>query len=205
MYDYFWLNRWALPIILSGILFYFVYYKKTWIGWANKIKDEKWRDYLLFILNGLEIKLGDLKITVLFSAVIVIVLEIILAIIFQTKAGGSGETLWFATITSGFLNPISEEFIMRGILLGAFAYVAYKTPKIEQKYLVYGLGLLITSVAFVFGHDNQTLYQIVARFSISILLGLLYLANDRNLLPPIIAHATSNIFLIFLDMSRGIY
>lgn len=203
MYDDFWLNRWALPLILSGLLFYFVYYKKTWINWINKIQNEKWRNYLLFILDGLKINFGNWKTTILFPAVIAIGLDVILAIIFNANAGGYGESLWFATITSGFLNPISEEFIMRGIFLGAFAYVAFRLPK--YKNIAYGLGLLITSVVFLSGHNNPTVYQIVVRFSMSILFGLLYLINDRNLLPPIMAHAASNTFLILLDVSRGIY
>lgn len=203
LYDDFWLNRWALPLILSSILFYFIYFKKTWIDWINKIKNEELRNCLLFILDGLKINLGDWKITILSPAVIAIGLVVLIDNVFNANAGGYGETLWFALITSGFLNPISEEFITRGILLGMFVYAAFKFPK--EKNLVYVLGLFVTSVVFVYGHNNSTLFQIVIRFLMSLLFGLLYLINDRNLLPPIMAHAANNIFLILLDVSKGVY
>ena len=111
----------------------------------------------------------------------------------------SGEPLWFAAITSGFMNPVAEEFLVRGLFLGPVALLVYKSKK-NVKITSYSVALIFISYIFTISHNNVTDFQFMIRFVDSILYGILYLANKRNLLPAVIAHASSNWFLILKDI-----
>lgn len=108
-----------------------------------------------------------------------------------------GEALWFSSLTSGFLNPISEEVLSKGILLNLFAFSAYYLKLTgRKKYSLYLLGITVTSLTFTISHINLGLMQFAARFSSSVLFCVVYLLSDRNLLPPIVAHVVWNWYLI---------
>jgi len=200
----FYMNRWLFPVMLTGLFFCIHVSRKPLAEWIGKIKSKKDRLMLGYLLEGLDVKLGDWRKTILPPAALAIGLDFLVSWIYQMPLHASGEALWFALLTGGFLNPIAEEFLVRGIGLGAFALLAERTSKKWKegeaaKYSIWLFGMLFISYAFTIGHNNTTAYQFAGRFAKSMLFGLLYLLSGRNLLPPIIAHAASNLFLILND------
>lgn len=111
-----------------------------------------------------------------------------------------GEPVWFASITGGLVNPIAEEVLIRGLFLNLFVYLAlvYRIKSISKKVLLLA-GLVITSTFFALSHPNIALLGFTTRFAGSMIYGGLYLAGGRNLLPPIVAHATWNWYLVIKD------
>ncbi|MFH0835711.1 MAG: type II CAAX endopeptidase family protein [Candidatus Micrarchaeota archaeon] len=80
------------------------------------------------------------------------------------------------------LGPIAEELFFRGY--------------IQQK-----LGVFVTSVIFaLFHYGYGSIAEIIAAFSVSVLLGL-ELRKNKNIIPCILAHAFYNLFSITLILS----
>ncbi len=165
--------------------------------------------FLVKFVDGLKSENRDWKQTLLMPTVLAIGLDLSIEWKYQIQLHSKGEPLWLAIPTSGFFTPISEEVWNRGIGMGYVVVLLWwfvEIKRIEnQKILKYGfylLGNLLISLAFTLGHDIRYPVQFVYFFASSMLLGLLYLYN-KNLLPPIIAHAASNLFLIFRDALGG--
>jgi len=200
----FYINRWLFPVMFTGLFFCIQAGREPLAEWIRRIKSRKDRRLLGYLLEGLKIEHGDRKKTILLPAALAIGLDFLVSWIYQMPMHASGELLWFALLTGGFLNPVAEEFLVRGIGVGAVALLAERTSKRldKDKAVKYGIcliGMLFISYAFTIGHDNGTAYQFTGRFAKSMLFSLLYLLSGRNLLPPIIAHAASNLFLILND------
>lgn len=204
----FYINRWVFPVLFTGLFFCIQANRKPLAEWIRGIKSRKDRLTLGYINEGLKVKLEGRKMLLL-PAALAIGLDFLVSWTYQMPMHASGEPLLFALLTGGFLNPVSEEFLVRGMGLGAFALLAERTAKRLKKgetakYGICLFGMLFISYAFTIGHANCTAYQFTGRFAKSMLFGLLYLSSGRNLLPPIIAHAASNVFLVLNDAANGV-
>ncbi|HLD49066.1 MAG TPA: CPBP family intramembrane glutamic endopeptidase [archaeon] len=184
------LNLWIIPFSVTMIFFLFYYCKTTIIKIAKKSRKKS--DFL-FLLDNFRINIDDWKKTILLPIISAILLNVIVMAVFMAKPVKYDIPFWFLASMPGFANPVSEEFLIRGFLLGLFVFGAWKFRfKDKNKYFLYFIGLIFLSYIFTISHINMTLYQYVIRFSNSILFSILYLINKRNLLPSIIAHAAGN-------------
>jgi len=93
-------------------------------------------------------------------------------------------------LTAILFNPFAEEVIFRGIFLGTFAYFFIK--KTKNYTLLIGLASIIISLFFSFQHNLPNNY----RYLISVFWCFLYLWDDRNLTPAVVAHTVNNIIAI---------
>jgi len=89
-------------------------------GTDEKLENSKKSEFLVSLINGIEVKFESWKETVVFPSLFAIVLVLLVSIVVGEPPKPYNEPLWFAILTSGFLNPIYEEILFRGILLGAF-------------------------------------------------------------------------------------
>jgi CAAX protease family protein len=98
------------------------------------------------------------------------------------------------------LAAFGEEMVYRGYLLNRLADVGNRTR------LALIVALIASSVVFAFAHTYQEVTGVVEAGIDGLLLGLLYLACDRKLSVPIIAHGVSNmpdLILIYLGKYPG--
>ncbi|MEM0475938.1 MAG: CPBP family intramembrane glutamic endopeptidase [Candidatus Norongarragalinales archaeon] len=199
----FYLNRWALPVIVTALFAWFTIYRKRVANWLVKREKRGQPISIRFITDGLRLPLADWRCTVLAPVLLAVGLELLVAALFNARLTSYGEPFWFAAVTSGFLNPVAEEVLARGCLIG-FSLFFFHWLYLEKlgrtaTWFYYATVLVGVSLVFTASHDNYSLIQVAARFSASMLYGALYLASGRNLLPAIAAHAASNWFLIFAD------
>ena len=133
-----------------------------------------------------------------------ILLDFVISMIYKTALHAPQEPLLFMILTISFLNPISEEFLARGLIIGMIALIPriFNTNKVVT-ILFYIFALLISSYSFTIGHINITQIQFVSRYVASLLFGFLYLTSNRNITVPIVAHASENLFLIIKDIFLG--
>lgn len=99
-------------------------------------------------------------------------------------------------IQATLLTPIFEEIFFRGIILGltialftflTSRYLEWKSSTISA-INIYVLSIFLTSLAFSFLHE----FKIDLRYIGGIIFSIAYVADRRNLLPAIIAHALNN-------------
>lgn len=200
------LNRFWVPFVLV-VVFFCVISKKAAINkWVSdksgKIKLKRW---VGAILSGVNLDTKNAKKTLLLAVLLAFAADLIVSMIFKTKPTGYGEPLPFALVTSGFLNPVAEEFLVRGLALGM---ILYTIEMLEKKVIGRGLSsflktlsLLVISVYFTIQHPNLTAFQFWVRFTNSTLCGILYIASNKNLLPAITAHAAHNLLLTAIDLT----
>ncbi len=99
-------------------------------------------------------------------------------------------------IIQGLTIPIFEE-ILQCVLLSFIFSVIYRIC--SNKYFVKigsGLGIVFLSYLFALAHFNAELINWWEHFISFTLFGILYFENDRNILPPIVAHMTWNLILL---------
>ncbi|MCS7106144.1 MAG: CPBP family intramembrane metalloprotease [Candidatus Aenigmarchaeota archaeon] len=203
--DKFLLNRFLIPLIITTFFFYFQVYSKHLESFLKrKVENKRKLETFLFLLDSLKVKKARLERIVLIPAASAILLEVFLSFVFRMPLHSYFEPLWFAGLTSGFLAPVAEEFLTRAIFLGSACTLLFSL-KVGKKFRIfyYSLWLLLSSFVFLAGHENFTFFQVAVRFSSSILYGVLYLANERNVLPSIVAHASANWFIILKDLIFG--
>jgi len=193
----FYLNRILFPVIFTLLLFLVLRNKKSIKNRLIESKNKGIMNLYFALIDGIRLDFGDWKKTVVLPFVASLALMMMLSV-FGAELHSLGEPLWFALSFSGFLSPVAEEFLVRGFLLGCFFYFSSLTKEKYRPYFITGV-LMSTSLVFLVSHDNFTIFQSISRFSSSLLYGILYLAYRRNLLPPIVAHASWNWFLIASD------
>ena len=137
-----------------------------------------------------------------FLPIVFSILLVFLLSLFAGKIEGPKLTLWYAILTVGFLNPIGEEVLWRGAILG-FAFLTFiprsrkkrKKPAFSSNYKIFVF--LLVSFAFVLAHGfSQSSSQLIYRYFLSLLIGIIYLAGNKNLLPAIVAHSVFNLIAI---------
>jgi uncharacterized protein len=98
------------------------------------------------------------------------------------------------------LAAFGEEMVYRGYLLNRLADLGHRT---RSAWIV---ALVVSSAVFAFAHTYQEVTGVVEAGIDGLWLGLLYLACDRKLSVPIIAHGVSNmpdLILIYLGKYPG--
>ena len=140
------------------------------------------------------------------------ILDVLIVWIFQASMKPYDEPLWFQLTVRSFLNPISEEVVMRGFIFGCFFLT---TPGLiikllkNRKFIKFSfpfhklwviLMLLLQAYLFAICHENPTLFNWSIRLSSGLLYGLLYLVYKRNLLPSITAHITHNLLITLANL-----
>ena len=99
------------------------------------------------------------------------------------------------------LAAFGEELVYRGYLMNRVAGLGAGTRA------AWVASLLVVSVVFGMGHIDQGITGMTENVVNGLLLGLLYLACDRNLTVPIVAHGVSNtadLLLIYLGRYPGL-
>ncbi len=99
------------------------------------------------------------------------------------------------------LVAFGEELVYRGFVLNRLADFGKGTRA------AWGTSLLLMSIAFGFAHYEQGITGIIDEGFMGFLLGLAYLACDRKLAVPIVAHGiqdTVDMILLFLGKYPGI-
>ena len=98
------------------------------------------------------------------------------------------------------LAAFGEELIYRGFVMSRVAELGRGTKA------AWAVGLVVMSVVFGFAHYEQGITGIIDEGLMGFLYGLAYLACDRTLAVPIIAHGiqdTVDLVLLFLDKYPG--
>ena len=98
------------------------------------------------------------------------------------------------------LAAFGEELVYRGYLMTRFARL------LSGGGAAWGISLVVVSLLFGFGHVDQGVSGMLENVVNGLLLGGLYLATDRNLVAPILAHGVANtidLTLIFLGKYPG--
>ncbi|MEM5798092.1 MAG: CPBP family intramembrane glutamic endopeptidase [Candidatus Aenigmatarchaeota archaeon] len=187
----FYINRWLIPAFLSLAFFLILKYKQHIISRTKSIP------YLSLLIKRLRADVDDWKATIAAPALAAIALNFLLWFVFQQKPASYDEPLWFAALTSGFLNPIAETFLVQGILLSALFLLSEHMPiKLHSKIV----SIVFVAAIFALLHTNLDMFQFTARFSAALLFNTLYAINRQNLLPPIIAHAGYNWTILALEI-----
>lgn len=106
--------------------------------------------------------------------------------------------LAFFIVLSWVLAAFGEEICFRGFLMKRVALV------LGESQFAWIVSLVATSVLFGWGHTEQGASGWVQEGLSGLLLGILFLANDRKLFVPIVAHGVSNT-LAFVLMYFGRY
>jgi len=94
-------------------------------------------------------------------------------------------------VAAGIAAPLFEELVYRGVIFGSIAALLDRSRNRGQLILA---AFLIHNYLFMYMHDFQLFDP--PRFLAGLLFGLLYIVNDRNLYPGIIAHITYNLSVI---------
>lgn len=90
------------------------------------------------------------------------------------------------------LAAFGEEICFRGFLMKRLAQV------FGESHAAWGISLVVSSVLFGWGHTEQGVSGWIQEGLSGFLLGVLFLATNRNLAVPIVAHGVSNTFAFIL-------
>jgi membrane protease YdiL (CAAX protease family) len=113
---------------------------------------------------------------------------------------GSWKLLLLVLAGNWTLAAFGEEMVYRGYLLNRLADLGRRTRP------AWMAALMVSSAVFAFAHTYQEITGVVEAGIDGLWLGLLYLACDRKLSVPIIAHGMSNmpdLILIYLGKYPG--
>lgn len=112
------------------------------------------------------------------------------------------ETLAFMIVLVAITGPVAEEIIQCVTLSAVFVIekdIFEKCSFQKTNLRFYGfliLFLVLYAVYMAYFHDNRDIVSFSIRAFCFIIYGLLYLVNDRNIVPPVIAHGTWNLLVI---------
>jgi len=109
--------------------------------------------------------------------------------------------LQFTAFSTVFLHPAVEEFVFRGLVFGLLLMILNSFRKLHVSVLIQVPTFFILSFfqAVIFAQYHDSLIILVQ----GLLFGLLFIGHKRfgsqnNLLPPIIAHAVHNLFIVVM-------
>jgi membrane protease YdiL (CAAX protease family) len=114
---------------------------------------------------------------------------------------GNWQVLLIILVVSWILAAFGEELAFRGYLMNRVADAFGRTR------VAWIVSLALVSVFFGIGHGTQGIAGIVQESLSGCWLGVLFLANGRNLTVPIVAHGVSNslaLVLIYLNRYPGL-
>ena len=137
---------------------------------------------------------------VVITVIVVVAIQLFLSFAFHAPLKHWDLPLQSLALTTGFLGPIEEEIVFRGLFLSVLLLLTprfFKQRGLSSEYAL--LASVFLSVIFAFLHTmafDFTAYGFQTRFWASIVFSVAYLASDRNIKAPIAAHLASNWLLI---------
>lgn len=108
-----------------------------------------------------------------------------------------GEPLWFRLIGRTILNPLSEEVLFRGAILGGILLtgVPYLSKGRIRGKMYVSLVVVLQAFYFAYTHGEHNIVSLTTRFLNGIVFSSFYLAYKRNLLPAIAGHIIHNLLI----------
>ena len=121
------------------------------------------------------------------------------------KIGSVGDHSFVELVISIIIKPVGEEILVRGVILGFFMLSIPKiivkkiSPEFKDKHLkvLMPAALITSSIVFSYWHGTQNISSFYFRIALGFVFGGLYLAFDKNIAPPIIAHIMNNALVHF--------
>ena len=117
------------------------------------------------------------------------------------------ETLLFILILTSLTGPIAEEiiqcFTISVVYIGEKC-IFQKLSIQEPSFRLYGpliIILILDAFYMAYFHENKTENSFIIRTVCFIIFGFFYIVNNRNIVPPIIAHCTWNFFVVVDSIS----
>ncbi len=106
-------------------------------------------------------------------------------------------TSWFSVLSYVIIGPFFEELFLRGLILGGSYYLSSKIDsKFASKFFII-LGFVIQLFIFVWMHGYSDMTRIVYLSLIGLVYSLLFVFNKREILPSMVAHAITNLLIIW--------
>ena len=201
-------NKAIFPIFTLLYIAFYLKRRKIFKLLRKRIKNKDQIEVIKLFASNFKLKVGNFWSTIILPMVLIITLDVFIMWIFQIPMKPYQEPLWFQLIVISFLNPISEEVLTRGFMFGCFFLTTFTLVEeiLRKRRLISSfpapfhkiwivLMLLLQTYLFASWHENPALFNWVVRLSSGFLYGLLYLAYERNLLPPIVAHIAHNLVI----------
>lgn len=206
---------WTSHLVVFALLIVLLIFKRKFFSWYQKfLKYLEEKSRILYKFGkGFEFfleetyKNSNIKINSSWKSIIIpFVSSVLLFLIFNhffnlTSTGFNFEQ----KLISSFLVPVSEEILVRGVLLGVFFFslIIPLTISIFRKFnikyskfveaCIVISGIFLSSYFFAINHPSPYFVQFVS----GIFYSLVYLFDRRNLTPAIVAHMTNNIIANF--------
>jgi len=203
--------NWNSPILLligqvSIILIFLILYSRRSL-FQNKVKSEFF--HLIYeMLNDVKISLKNPLTTILFpiiSMAIVFSVAWLLGFINTIQISLNLFTSVFIFLLMVILAPLSEEIeqcLFLSLIFVSMSIICHKFDKVITKFQFYSIFLIflvIDAFFMAFLHNNDTFTSFFVRAVGFIFFGLLYVKYERNIVPPVIAHATWNLSLLIIS------
>jgi membrane protease YdiL (CAAX protease family) len=191
---------------VSIILIFLILYSRRRL-FQNKEKREFFF-YIYEMLNDVKISLKNPLNTILFpiiSMTIAFSVMWVLGFINTMQIVLNFLTGIFVFLLTVILAPLSEEILQclfLSLIFVSIPKICHKFERVITKFQFYSIFLLFLVIdAFFMAllHNNYTSTSFLVRTLGFIFFGLLYVKNERNIVPPVIAHATWNLSLLIIS------
>ena len=164
-------------------------------------RDNKCRIEAFFYdsIKNVKISFKDTRHSIVYPIVIIVIFFCIIRFFFLQPA--NYDISFLIIIKSVIAAPIAEEILqclfLSMVLIGSKC--VFKGFSINEtnsrKYGIQFLAVLASAIIMIFLHDAN---RVITTFFCFTIYGSLYYLNDRNIVPPVIAHGTWNL-LVILD------
>ncbi len=168
------------------------------------------------ILQNFKLKVWRWECTFLLFPAAVIGADLFLAALYGRPLRSYGFPLVVEAATSGFAAPVFESIVSQGFFIGLPLTLAEQVsvarnwrPERRRRalLLVAGCATVLSALFTAVQHPPPAnvigTFEFTTRFAGFLLFGGFYLASGRSLLPPIIAHAAGNWFLVLTNLPGG--
>jgi membrane protease YdiL (CAAX protease family) len=125
-----------------------------------------------------------------------------------TQINPDFETLVFIIVLMTVSGPIAEEVIQCLTLSVAFVgekHIFKKYSFQETNLRIYGIMftvMILDAIYMAYFHNNKDITSFFIRMFCFVIYGFLYIINDRNIVPPIIAHSTWNLLVVLGSLTN---
>jgi membrane protease YdiL (CAAX protease family) len=126
---------------------------------------------------------------------------------YETQINPDFETFLFIFVLTTVIGPIAEEIIQCITLSVVFvgeSHIFKKYSIQETNLRIYGIlfiVLILDAMYMAYFHNNKDTTIFFIRMSSFVIFGFLYIINERNIVPPIIAHSTWNLLVVMDSLS----
>ncbi len=166
------------------------------IFFISKFSKKSWIKESLF---NFKIKCKKPLLTIVLPSILSLILVLIYSFVFK-KIEAYPASLWLLIITAVIIAPLTEEIFLRGILLGYVVKMSEYTQTKIGKIIFIGIGFIIQLALFVFLHQRLEWQNLSILIVSGALYSSLFLIYKKNLLPSIIAHSATNLFVILFSL-----